>query len=97
MNEYRKKYKQHKQRSKRTNKSTAKTKTTTTKANLLTMYERMTLIFTVNGQYIFTHPGFDSTIISFYTFYMSYFSYDGKMVTDLARVKLMVFLMLSLN
>ena len=30
----------------------------------------------VNGQYIFTHPGFDSTIISFYTFYMSYFSYD---------------------
>ena len=97
MNEYRKKYKQHKQRSKRTNKSTAKTKTTTTKANLLTMYERMTLIFTVNGQYIFTHPGFDSTIISFYTFYMSYFSYDGKMVTDLARVKLMVLLMLNLN
>ena len=61
------------------------------------MYEHMTLIFTVNGQYISTHPGFDSTIISFYTFYMSYFSYDGKMVTDLARVKLMVLLMLKLN
>ena len=91
MNEYRNKYKQHKQRSKQTNKSTAKTTTTTTKnktkANLLTMYEHMTLILTVNGQYIFTHPGFDSTIISFYTFIWVISLTTGKMVTDLARVK----------
>ena len=30
--------------------------------------------------------GFDSTIISFFTFYPHYFPYDGKMVLDLTRV-----------
>ena len=50
----------------------------------MTINESLKLICTC--KWLIDLSGFDSTIISFFTFYPNYFPYDGKMVLDLARV-----------
>ena len=64
------KYKQNNNKTTTTTKTKNKTKQKQNNSSLK-------LICTVNGQQIFVHSQFDSTIISFYTFYTSYFPFDG--------------------
>ena len=52
-----------------------KLKQSKTKTNLFTMYERLKLICTCKWPIDLSE--FNFIIISFYTFYMSYFPYDG--------------------
>ena len=77
-----KKLKQHKQKTKRNKQRKQKQKNIKkdkgkSKKQTKKIKASMTLICTVNSQYIFVHTGFDSIIFGLHTFYENYFPYDG--------------------